>query len=85
VFRVREDDKSAPFRDERGFCVQAHNGEVGLIMNVVNNAVVERRFDGYSDSSASNSKLLKDVLVKGDCYFNSGDLLSRDGEGFYYW
>lgn len=85
VFRVRADDSSVPLRDARGFCVPAAFNEVGLIMNVVNNDVVERRFDGYSDSAASKSKLLHDVLRKGDCYFNSGDLLSRSSDGFYYW
>lgn len=54
-------------------------------MNVVNNQVVERRFDGYSDSKESSKKLMTNVLRQGDCYFNSGDLLYRTREGFYYW
>ena len=58
---------------------------MGLIVNLVNNKSVESRFDGYSDSAASDKKLIKDALRKGDCYFNSGDLLSRTSEGFYYW
>jgi len=68
-----------------GFCRVAAFGEVGLVVNVVNNKYVERRFDGYSDDTATNSKLIKDVLQVGDCYFNSGDLLSRNSEGFYFW
>lgn len=47
--------------------------------------VLQSRFDGYSDSAATSKKLLTNVLKQGDCYFNSGDLLYRDGEGFYYW
>jgi len=85
IFRVSEEDKNVPIRNSQGFCVPAAFHEVGLIMNVVNNNVVERRFEGYSDSAASNSKLLRDVLCAGDCYFNSGDLLYRTSDGFYYW
>jgi acyl-CoA synthetase (AMP-forming)/AMP-acid ligase II len=44
-----------------------------------------RRFEGYTDSAASQKKLLHNVVKSGDCYFNSGDLLSRDSEGFFYW
>lgn len=83
---MSEEDKSVPFRDPKtGLCQVAGPNEVGLIVNVVNNKIVQSRFDGYSDASATNKKLLTDVLAKGDCYFNSGDLLYRDEEGFYYW
>jgi acyl-CoA synthetase (AMP-forming)/AMP-acid ligase II len=86
ILKVSEEDKSVPFRDpQTGLCQVAGPNEVGLIVNVVNNKVVQSRFDGYSDASATNKKLLTDVLVKGDCYFNSGDLLYRDEDGFYYW
>ncbi len=86
ILKVQPDDKSQPYRDPiTGLCQVAGPNEVGLIVNVVNNKVLQSRFDGYSDESATNKKLLTDVLVKGDCYFNSGDLLSRDEEGFYYW
>ena len=47
--------------------------------------MLQSRFDGYSDSAATSKKLLTNVLKQGDCYFNSGDLLYRDSEGFYYW
>ena len=86
ILKVQPDDKSQPYRDPTtGLCQVAGPNEVGLIVNIVNNKVLQSRFDGYSDESATNKKLLTDVLVKGDCYFNSGDLLSRDEEGFYYW
>jgi fatty-acyl-CoA synthase len=86
IFKVAPCDKSAPLRDpETGYCTPATNGEVGLIMNSVNNSSVETRFEGYSDVDASKKKLLHNVLKAGDCYFNSGDLLSRNNEGFYFW
>lgn len=70
---MSEEDKSVPFRDPHtGLCVVAGPNEVGLIVNIVNNKILQQRFDGYSDAAASNKKLLQDVLKKGDCYFNSG-------------
>lgn len=29
--------------------------------------------------------MLRDVFRKGDAYFNTGDLLSRDRDGFFFW
>ena len=81
-----QEDKSVPARDPNtGLGILADFGEVGLIMNSVNNRSVESRFEGYSDSAASSKKLVRDMLKKGDCYFNSGDLLYRSKDGFYYW
>jgi acyl-coenzyme A synthetase/AMP-(fatty) acid ligase len=51
----------------------------------VNNKDPIYRFDGYTDETATNKKILRDVFVKGDMYFNSGDLLRRDWFGFFYW
>jgi fatty-acyl-CoA synthase len=42
------------------------------------------RFEGYTDSSASEKKILRDVFERGDSYYRTGDLLSRDREGYYY-
>lgn len=36
------------------------------------------------DAQKTEKKILRDVLVKGDAYFNSGDLLMIDREGFVY-
>lgn len=73
-------------RDANGFCTACDYGEVGLVVNLVNRkAKGIGRFEGYTDSSASNKKMLTDVFKKGDMYFNSGDLLSMDSLGFFYW
>ena len=57
ILCVGEEDKSVPLRDENtGFCTVAKPGEVGLIMNIVNNSKVEGRFDGYSDPAATSKK-----------------------------
>lgn len=42
------------------------------------------QFEGYTDQSASDKKILRDVFEKGDAWYRTGDLLSRDAEGYYY-
>lgn len=75
-----------PYRDPKtGFCVSADVDEKGLVANLIDNSNPISRFDGYSDQSATSKKVLHDVFEKGDAYFNSGDLLSRDAFGFFYW
>lgn len=42
-------------------------------------------FHGYAgDSQKTEKKILRDVLAKGDVFFNSGDLLMMDHEKFIY-
>lgn len=42
-------------------------------------------FSGYAkNKQQTEKKKLRDVFVKGDTYFNSGDLLKIDDEGFVY-
>lgn len=42
-------------------------------------------FSGYAkNKQQTEKKKLTDVFVKGDVYFNSGDLLRIDSEGFVY-
>ena len=42
------------------------------------------RFEGYSDAEASEKKILHDVFKRGDAWYRTGDLLSCDEEGYYY-
>lgn len=42
-------------------------------------------FFGYAGNKRlTEKKLLRNVLVKGDAYFNTGDLMAEDQEGFIY-
>lgn len=57
-------------------------GETGLLV-----AKIEAKapFHGYAkNKQQTEKKKLYDVFVKGDSYFNSGDLLRMDSEGFIY-
>ena len=79
------DNPGVPLRDSKGRCVLSAPNEVGLMIGEINSARVDRRFDGYTDAAATSSKVLRDVLAPGDSFFNTGDLLSRDSWGFFYW
>lgn len=59
-----------------------HTGETGLLV-----AKIEAKapFYGYAkNKQQTEKKKLYDVFVKGDSYFNSGDLLRIDSEGFVF-
>uniref|UniRef100_A0A8D0EWX3 long-chain-fatty-acid--CoA ligase n=1 Tax=Strix occidentalis caurina TaxID=311401 RepID=A0A8D0EWX3_STROC len=75
-------EKDEPVRDERGLCIRVCPGETGLlVIKITKNTP----FDGYAgDSQKTEKKVLRDVLVKGDAFFNSGDLLMIDHERFVY-
>ncbi|XP_074023095.1 long-chain fatty acid transport protein 2-like [Numenius arquata] len=75
-----EEDK--PVRDKRGLCIPVGPGETGLlVIKITKNTP----FHGYAgDSQKTEKKVLRDVLVKGDAFFNSGDLLMIDHERFVY-
>jgi acyl-CoA synthetase (AMP-forming)/AMP-acid ligase II len=82
ILRTEADDQTKPLRDANGKCVECRVGEVGLLVSQI---YPSRKFDGYTDAKATNDKILRDVLVKEDMFFNTGDLLYRDGPGFFYW
>ena len=69
-----ENDK--PIKDENGFLIPIEKGGTGLLIGEVSKKYA---FDGYTDKSANDKKLLKDVFKKGDVWFNSGDLLKDMG------
>nr|XP_056720786.1 long-chain fatty acid transport protein 5 [Euleptes europaea] len=75
-------DTGEPVRDEKGYCIPVAPGETGLLVGKITNT---NQFVGYAgDLQKTEKKILRDVRKKGDCYFNSGDLLMIDREGFVY-
>uniref|UniRef100_A0A8C3I273 long-chain-fatty-acid--CoA ligase n=1 Tax=Chrysemys picta bellii TaxID=8478 RepID=A0A8C3I273_CHRPI len=78
-YNVEQDE---PVRDERGCCIRVPTGEAGLlVVKITKNTP----FNGYAgDRQKSEKKILRNVMKKGDLYFNSGDLLMMDHEGFIY-
>ena len=66
-------------RDAAGRCVPVAAGEPGLLLGHIN---PEATFEGYTDNSATEKKILRDVLEAGDAWFNTGDLLREVDVGF---
>mmetsp|Transcript_54410 Transcript_54410/g.127217 ORF Transcript_54410/g.127217 Transcript_54410/m.127217 type:complete len:606 (+) Transcript_54410:155-1972(+) len=77
-------EKGEPYRNEKGWCVECDEDEAGELIGAIDTEDVTRRFDGYTNKSATDKKMLTNVFKEGDCYFRSGDLLWMDWEGFLY-
>ncbi|CDR99812.1 probable FAT1-Long-chain fatty acid transporter [Sporisorium scitamineum] len=73
------------YRDPKtGMCVECGPNEPGeFVMRIGNSSI--SKFQGYADNpDATSKKILKDALSKGDAWFRSGDLMSKDKDGFFY-
>ena len=87
VSLVRSDPSSGtPVRDPDGRCVPCQPGEPGEAIGQIALAAGSpgARFEGYADAEATRRKVLRDVFQPGDAWYRTGDLMSRDAEGFYY-
>uniref|UniRef100_A0AAQ6A701 long-chain-fatty-acid--CoA ligase n=1 Tax=Amphiprion ocellaris TaxID=80972 RepID=A0AAQ6A701_AMPOC len=72
--------KDEPVRDQYGFCQPVQKGETGLLLSRVG---ILSPFFGYAGSKhLTEKKLMRNVFVKGDTYFNTGDLMAEDQGGF---
>ncbi len=78
AFKVVEcdPDTAQPRRDARGRLVEVDRGGVGLLLTEVTDSAP---FDGYTDARASETKLVRDAFARGDCWFNTGDLVRDQG------
>jgi acyl-CoA synthetase (AMP-forming)/AMP-acid ligase II len=71
-------DAGEPVRDLHGRFIRVGKGQVGLIITKVSDRF---KFEGYTDSQASERKLFRDVFKRGDVWYNSGDLMRDIGFG----
>ncbi|BAX93917.1 long-chain-acyl-CoA synthetase FadD6 [Mycobacterium shigaense] len=71
-------DTGAPLRDDDGRVVRVPAGQPGLLLSPVNRL---QPFDGYTDRESSEKKLVRNAFREGDCWFNSGDVMSPQGMG----
>ena len=69
-------DTAQPRRDARGRAIEVAKGGVGLLLTEVTDSAP---FDGYTDAGAGEAKLVRDAFAKGDCWFNTGDLVRDQG------
>jgi citronellyl-CoA synthetase len=71
-------DSGAPTRGANGFMRKVGKGEQGLLLARIDD---KAPLDGYTDPRKTEKVVLHDVFVKGDRYFNTGDLLRNIGFG----
>jgi citronellyl-CoA synthetase len=77
---VRYDiDADEIIRDENGRCIEVEPGEPGLLLGHINPEAV---FEGYTNSDATEKKIVRDAFEDGDAWFNSGDLMKQIDVGF---
>ncbi|MFC0445035.1 long-chain-acyl-CoA synthetase [Pseudidiomarina halophila] len=70
-------EHETPRRDATGRLQKVAKGEVGLLLTEVS---AKAPFDGYTHNPEANqAKLFHDVFKPGDCWFNTGDLVRRQG------
>ena len=71
-------DTGAPLRGADGRVRRVPTGQPGLLLSPVTRL---QPFDGYTDPSASEKKLVRNAFRDGDCWFNTGDVMSPQGMG----
>lgn len=75
-----------PWRDpQTGMCKQVPRGEPGELLYAIDARDPAETFQGYfKNSKATEGKILRDVLRKGDAYFRTGDTVRWDKDGRWY-
>ena len=73
-----------PVRGEDGFCIQCAPDEVGEAIGKIDPSDARFRFDGYGSREDTEKKILRNVYEEGDAWFRTGDLMTRDRHGYYY-
>ncbi|HEY9216892.1 MAG TPA: long-chain-acyl-CoA synthetase [Phenylobacterium sp.] len=72
-----------PVRGPDGLCIECAPGEIGECVGRIGQDA-RTDFTGYVDKAASEKKVLRDVLEKGDAWFRTGDLMRQDGDGYIF-
>ena len=71
-------------RGANGLCIECRPGEIGLTIGEIKSLDARYAYAGYADKTASDRKVLRDVLARGDAWFATGDLMRQDREGYFY-
>jgi fatty-acyl-CoA synthase len=81
-----DSEAGEPLRNDRGMCVPCEPNEPGEALARVSEdrSHAGGRFEGYTDESATERKLLRNVFEPGDAWVRTGDLMKKDEQGFYY-
>jgi fatty-acyl-CoA synthase len=83
---VRVDaETNMPLRNAGGLCEACGNGEAGEAIGRIGTAdEAGGRFEGYTNATETEKKILRDVFAKGDAWFRTGDLMTIDEGGFFH-
>ncbi|XP_043990200.1 very long-chain acyl-CoA synthetase [Gambusia affinis] len=75
-------ERDEPVRDANGLCIETSTGKTGLLVSKITDITP---FVGYAENEEQTErKKLRNVLKKGDLYFNTGDLMRIDKDNFIY-
>ncbi|KAF3482908.1 fatty acid transporter protein [Arthroderma uncinatum] len=79
-------DTELPWRDPKtGLCKRMPRGEPGELLYALDAQNIKEKFQGYfNNPGASDTKILRDVLKKGDAWFRTGDVIRYDPEGRWF-
>ncbi|MEO6783260.1 MAG: long-chain-acyl-CoA synthetase [Bradyrhizobium sp.] len=78
-------DLGIPVRTADGLCIPCARGEVGEAIGRIGTADEGGgRFEGYTDVTQTEKKILRDVTAKGDAWFRTGDLMKLDEQGYFH-
>jgi fatty-acyl-CoA synthase len=83
---VLDVEKGEPARNTQGFCIRCSPNQPGEAIGkmVDDPSYIGSRFEGYTNSEASERRILRDVFEPGDVWVRTGDLMRRDGQGYFY-
>ena len=70
-----------PARNAEGFCIRCAADEPGEAIGRIGDGA---SFEGYTSKAESERKILRDVFVRGDAWYRTGDLMRKDPGGFFY-
>jgi fatty-acyl-CoA synthase len=78
-------DAGIPVRNQDGLCIPCARGEAGEAIGRIGIADDGGgRFEGYTDAGETEKKILRNVLVSGDAWFRTGDLMKIDEGGYFH-
>jgi fatty-acyl-CoA synthase len=79
-------EKGEPVRDAQGFCMRCAPNEAGEAIGKGSDdpSNIGSRFEGYTNTEASERKILRNVFELGDVWIRTGDLMRKDEQGYFY-